>query len=267
LQRRLHGAGLYLGGFESLFDKEHKPLPDARRLVKLMTDAQGPMFIPCEANTPWRELLGTEPAVCFRFDLPDYAMRLQLWQNAVEALDAKIASAELEALADRFVLTPAQISSALESACNSEYLSEPESFVSLRASTLFDAARAQSDHSLGTLATKVKTLHGWDDLVLPRSALQRVQEIAAAIRHRHVVYSEWGFDQRIATGLGLKILFSGASGTGKNHDRGSDCGRSRSRSLQNRSLGHCQQIHRRDREKPRPHLSRRGVEQRDPIFR
>ena len=35
LQQRLHGAGLYLGGFESLFDKEHKPLPESRRLVKL----------------------------------------------------------------------------------------------------------------------------------------------------------------------------------------------------------------------------------------
>jgi SpoVK/Ycf46/Vps4 family AAA+-type ATPase len=42
-----------------------------------------------------------------------------------------------------------------------------------------------------------------------------VKEIAAAIRHRHVVYSEWGFDKRIAAGPGLKILFSGASGTGK----------------------------------------------------
>jgi len=215
LQQRLHGAGLYLGGFESLFDKEHKPLPDARRLVKLITDARRPMFIPCESRTPWRELLGVEPAVCFRFDLPDYAMRLQLWQDAVETVDAKIAGAELEALADRFVLTPAQISSALESACNSHYLSAPESFVALRASTLFEAARAQSDQSLGSLATKVKTRHGWDDLVLPRAALQRVKEIAAAIRHRQVVYSEWGFDQRIATGLGLKILFSGASGTGK----------------------------------------------------
>jgi hypothetical protein len=215
LQQRLHGAGLYLGGCESLFDKEHKPLSDARRLVKLITDAKRPMFIPCESSTPWRELLGTEPAVCFRFDLPDYPMRLQLWQNAVQTVDAKIAGAELEALADRFVLTPAQISSALESACNSQYLSAPESFVALRASTLFEAARAQSDQSLGSLATKVKTRHGWDDLVLPRPALQRVKEIAAAIRHRHVVYSEWRFDQRIATGLGLKILFSGASGTGK----------------------------------------------------
>jgi hypothetical protein len=215
LQQRLHGAGLYLGGFESLFDKEHKPLPDARRLVKLITDANRPMFIPCESSTPWRELLGAEPAVCFRFDLPDYAIRLQLWRNAVKTVDAKIAGAELEALADRFVLSPAQISAAVESADNARCFSDGESSVSLGAATLFEAARAQSDQSLGSLATKAKIRHGWDDLVLPRPALQRVKEIAAAIRHRHVVYAEWGFEQRIATGLGLKILFSGASGTGK----------------------------------------------------
>jgi SpoVK/Ycf46/Vps4 family AAA+-type ATPase len=82
-------------------------------------------------------------------------------------------------------------------------------------SALFEAARAQSDQSLGTLATKVKMIHAWNDLILPRPTLQRVKEITAAIRHRHVVYSEWGFEKRIAAGLGLKVLFSGASGTGK----------------------------------------------------
>jgi ATP-dependent 26S proteasome regulatory subunit len=215
LQQRLHGAALYIAGLELLFDKEHQPIPESHRLVKLLTEAKGPMFIPCEANTPWRELLGALPAVCFRFDLPDYAIRLQLWRNAVKTVDANIAGAELEALADRFVLSPAQISAAVESADNARCFSDGDSSVSLRASTLFEAARAQSDQSLGSLATKVKTRHGWDDLVLPRPALQRVKEIVAAIRHRHVVYAEWGFEQRIATGLGLKILFSGASGTGK----------------------------------------------------
>jgi SpoVK/Ycf46/Vps4 family AAA+-type ATPase len=80
---------------------------------------------------------------------------------------------------------------------------------------LFEAARAQSDQSLGALATKVKTIHSWDDLILPRLTMQRVKEITAAIRNRHVVYSEWGFEKRIAAGLGLKVLFSGPSGTGK----------------------------------------------------
>jgi DNA polymerase III delta prime subunit len=215
LQQRLHSAGLYLGSFESLFDKEHKPLPESRGLLKLLTQAKGPVFVPCESATPWRELLADQRAVCFRFDLPDYGNRLRLWENAVAAVDGEVTGRELEALADRFVLTPAQISAAVESAVDSRHLWDCESSVSLLGAALFEAARAQSDQSLGSLAAKVKTHHSWDDLVLPRAPLQRVKEIAAAIRHRHVVYSEWGFDQRVAAGLGLKILFSGASGTGK----------------------------------------------------
>ena len=67
-------------------------------------------------------------------------MRLRLWQNAMETVDAKIAGAELEALADRFVLTPAQISAATQSAFDSGYLSDRESSAALDAAALFDAA-------------------------------------------------------------------------------------------------------------------------------
>ncbi len=121
---------------------------------------------------------------------------------------------DLEALADRFVLTPAQIAAAAESAFDARYVANHETTVSWE-TALFEAARAQSDQSLGSLAKKVKTMHTWDDLILPRPTLQRVKEITAAIRHRHIVYSEWGFEKRIAAGMGLKVLFSGASGTGK----------------------------------------------------
>ena len=43
------------------------------------------------------------------------------------------------------------------------------------AAKLFEAARAQSDQSLGSLAVKVKTIHSWDDLVLPRLTLAASQ--------------------------------------------------------------------------------------------
>ena len=91
----------------------------------------------------------------------------------------------------------------------------PESFVCSAGGGALRCGARSIGSEPGQSGAKVKTLHGWDDLVLPRVTLQRVKEIAAAIRHRHVVYSEWGFDKRIAAGLGLKILFSGASGTGK----------------------------------------------------
>ena len=152
--------------------------------------------------------------ICFRFDLPNYATRLRLWEDAIATVDANLASSELEALADRFVLTPGQISSAVAAGIDAQSFLDLDA-TGIDAAKLFEAARAQSEQSLGSLAVKVKTIFSWDDLVLPRLTLQRVKGIAAAIRHRHVVYSEWGFEKSIAAGLGLKVLFSGASGTGK----------------------------------------------------
>jgi SpoVK/Ycf46/Vps4 family AAA+-type ATPase len=50
---------------------------------------------------------------------------------------------------------------------------------------------------------------------LPPSTLGRLRELAAAIRHRHIVYGQWGFGERVVTGTGIKALFAGVSGTGK----------------------------------------------------
>jgi SpoVK/Ycf46/Vps4 family AAA+-type ATPase len=214
LHQRLHAAGLYLDSMEALFDKEQKLFPESRLLFKILTEAKGPVFIPCEATTYWRELFTAQRSICFRFDLPDFPTRRRLWENAIATADAQIAGSYLDALADRFVLTPVQIAAAAESALDARYVAHHETAGSFE-SALFEAARAQSDQSLGALATKVKTIHSWNDLILPHLTLQRVKEISAAIRQRHVVYSEWGFEARIAAGLGLKVLFSGASGTGK----------------------------------------------------
>jgi ATP-dependent 26S proteasome regulatory subunit len=211
LQQRVQGAGLYLAPGEALFEKEGKPLPDAQRFIKTLMPANGPVFITCEPGTPWRELLSGHRAFCLHFDTPDYVARLKLWGDALAPTDASLAQAELEALADRFGFTPGQINSAVVAAFDAQALFGQ----SLDSASLFEAARAQSDQKLSNLAVKVKTIHTWEDLVLPRRALQRVKEVAAAIKYRHIVYSEWGFEQRIASGKGLKALFTGASGTGK----------------------------------------------------
>ena len=183
--------------------------------MKLLTQARGPVFIACEAATPWRELLADQRAVCFQFDLPDYAARLRLWENAIATVDREVARPGVGGVGGSVCFDAGADFRRDAVGGRLAVFVGPRIVRTLDAAALFDAARAQSDQSLGSLAAKVKTLHGWDDLVLPRVTLQRVKEIAAAIRHRHVVYSEWGFDKRIAAGLGLKILFSGASGTGK----------------------------------------------------
>ena len=215
LQQRLRGAGLYLERSESLFDKDGQLVGEARRLIKILMQSKHPVFMACEPNTRWRELASGQRAVCFHFDDPDYATRLQLWETAFAQINVSVDRTELEALADRFVLTPGQITSAVAAAVDAQSLHHERSLPSLSSASLFAAARAQSDQGLGNLALKVNTIHAWEDLILPRATLQRVKEVAAAIKFRHIVYTEWGFEQRLASGKGLKALFAGASGTGK----------------------------------------------------
>jgi ATP-dependent 26S proteasome regulatory subunit len=219
LHQRLQGASLYLERAEALFDEQGRPLPDSRRIIGLLAQSKSPIFIACEANLRWQDLLSSQRVISFGFDDPDYDTRLQLWKTALAESNLTVAEDDVEALADRFALTPAQIGCAAAAAFNRRAL-KPDSIDanptdSSDAAALFAAARSQSDQSLGNLALKVRSRHTWEDLILPRLTLQRVKEIAAAIKNRHIVYSDWGFDRRIATGKGLKSLFAGGSGTGK----------------------------------------------------
>ena len=117
-------------------------------------------------------------------------------------------------LASRFALSHSQIQDTVRAARQNHALSE-HSGDPLQEEDLLEAARAQSGHELGRLAPKVQLVHTWHDLVLPDATLRQVRDTASAIRHQHVVYAKWGFGQRLAASRGLKILFAGASGTGK----------------------------------------------------
>jgi hypothetical protein len=75
--------------------------------------------------------------------------------------------------------------------------------------------REHARHALRGLATPVEPGARWDDLVLPETQVDTLRQIAAHVRHKVLVNDEWGFAARHPRGLGLTILFSGASGTGK----------------------------------------------------
>jgi SpoVK/Ycf46/Vps4 family AAA+-type ATPase len=61
----------------------------------------------------------------------------------------------------------------------------------------------------------VPLVYGWDDLVLPAPTAARLREFAGALVSRGEVFDGWGF-RRLAGGhCSLRVLFTGASGTGK----------------------------------------------------
>lgn len=214
VQRRLQPTGIYAEGIDRLFDKDGRPLPGSRRALDHVTSGPGPIIVPCAPDLPWRDLLGRIRCLVLPFDEPGRDERRRLWSRCLLEYGRSAPAEALDLLADRFVLNPGQINQVAAAACDAQHLkahpAEP-----LAVETLFEAARAESGRRLGRLATRVRLLHTWDDLVLPPATQRRVKEIAAAVRHRHQVYGVWGFEKRIGTGKGLKVLFAGTPGTGK----------------------------------------------------
>jgi hypothetical protein len=214
LQQRLEKAGIYFDHCETLFDKEGSPLLVDQDMIKEFADNLWPIFISCTPEMNWRDLLKDRRSLNFHFEEPNYNERIQLWQKYITHEGNQVQEPDLKDLGNRFILTPGQIKDAVLSAVDMGQLNE-KPVKTLHREDLFTSARLQSDQSLGKLATKVTTIYEWHDLILPDNTLQQVRLIASAIKFQHVIYSEWGFDQRIDTGRGLKVLFAGASGTGK----------------------------------------------------
>jgi ATPase family associated with various cellular activities (AAA) len=75
--------------------------------------------------------------------------------------------------------------------------------------------REHARRGLHGLATRVEPGARWDDLVLPETQVDTLRQIAAHVRHKALVNDEWGFAVKHPRGLGLTVLFAGASGTGK----------------------------------------------------
>jgi SpoVK/Ycf46/Vps4 family AAA+-type ATPase len=85
----------------------------------------------------------------------------------------------------------------------------------IQSDTLWDACRALARPRLEDLAQRILPCAGWDDLVLPDPQKQILRQLAAQVRHRMKVYETWGFSTKGRRGLGVSVLFTGPSGTGK----------------------------------------------------
>nr|WP_051304095.1 ATP-binding protein [Calidithermus chliarophilus] len=81
---------------------------------------------------------------------------------------------------------------------------------------LWAAARGQSHGRLDRVAAvrRMAARARREDLVLPGAVQATLSEIAAHVRHRHLVYDRQGFRSG-ERGRGVAVLFSGPSGTGK----------------------------------------------------
>jgi SpoVK/Ycf46/Vps4 family AAA+-type ATPase len=214
LHARLQSAVIYLSHSEALFSPDGQPLPGCHSFINRLISTTCALMLACTPEAAWRMLFPSGRSLAFYFVEPEYASRRELWSKYASRQNVSLSDSMLEALSSRFVLTPSQIWQTLRSARERSLLqAKPGETPDLE--TLLDAARHQSDQALGRLAMKVPLVHTWEDLVLPDVTQRQVEQVANAIQNHALVYTEWGFGERVASGRGLKVLFSGASGTGK----------------------------------------------------
>jgi SpoVK/Ycf46/Vps4 family AAA+-type ATPase len=193
----LRGAVLLLDGVEAL---------DADGALGAALAADGGVVV-LGSRERWRPPL-SEPGgplglVHVALGPPDDAARRRAWA----APGLELSDADLDALAERFVLSEPQIYEAVASACSTGLGATRE--------TLFAAARAQSAQTLGKLASKVEPSAAWGELVVPGEVETQLRELASWVSQRRRVLGDWGFGRRLQRGRGATALFAGAAGTGK----------------------------------------------------
>jgi hypothetical protein len=199
------GAVLYLCDFDALSAHDRNTLaellcsgPESSRTVVVMSGVRpcGPQFggmltIPVAA--------------------PRFSERRALWACELRDRRLDIDASSIDELASRYRLSGAQIKAAVGQAERQSALDQGKP----SAAEFAKAARQQVARDPGTLARKLSPLHVWGDLVLPADQLAQLKELCRQARYRHVVYDDWGFEQKLSLGKGLSALFSGPPGTGK----------------------------------------------------
>jgi SpoVK/Ycf46/Vps4 family AAA+-type ATPase len=211
-EARLRDAAIFWRGFDALAGDDKRPQREI--LLHALHTWQGISFL--AGTLPWEpgNVRRTVPFFPILYPRSSAAQREQEWQHALTAELPHEGDVDLSAVANKFRLTSGQIHEAATTARDLARWRDPK-HPRITMGDLATASRLHSNHKLATLARKITPHYTWDDIVLPPDRFQQLREICAAVRHRVLVYEQWGFDGKLSLGKGLNVLFAGPSGTGK----------------------------------------------------
>lgn len=154
--------------------------------------------------------LRDKPTVRIDVGRPTQNEQLAVWDESIPA-EVKPPESALEAVVRQFDLGTEAIRAAALDYTSRTLATQPDAL----GEKVWNAALLQSRPQGEELAQRTNALATWDDLVLPDFQIDILRQIVMQVRHRTTVYDSWGFAERESRGLGISVLFSGRSGTGK----------------------------------------------------
>ncbi|MDR6881098.1 ATP-binding protein [Bacillus sp. 3255] len=149
--------------------------------------------------------------------VPDEGERERLWTAFARELDVS-AGVNFRVMSGKFRFTPGQIHRALTLARGYsawQGAGDAAAQASLRTDALYRACYQQVQHKLERKATRIEPRYQWGDIILPPEQKDQLRNACNQVKYRGVVYSDWGFEKKLAYGKGLSMLFAGPPGTGK----------------------------------------------------
>lgn len=170
---------------------------------------QTPLVLSSSERRPAR----VRQVVYFDVDRPDPTEQRALWRAALGPAAAAL-NGNLDKVVAQFSFSPAAIG-AIGGELSTPGLASAGGESTWVSDTLWKLCRRQARPKLDDLAQRIVPAAGWDDIVLPDPQVALLRAITAQVRQRMKVYETWGFADKGERGLGISVLFAGASGTGK----------------------------------------------------
>jgi len=216
LQREalLRGANLFLASAESVSGSDASAQQKRKAFLEALDPSGFLVFVGSNFQFSLADASAKYTSLSFAIPSPDFTHRALLWGEALGAMGHGTApDVDAAVLANKFQLTGGEIYSVCRETAGRAILRDSRVAISL--ADIESAARSQSNQGLRRLAQKVNCIHDWPDLVLPARSIRQLREVCSSEKFRHIVYSQWGYNCRLAQGKGLNVLFCGPSGTGK----------------------------------------------------
>ncbi|MDJ0755369.1 MAG: AAA family ATPase [Ardenticatenaceae bacterium] len=204
--QRLWEREAFLSGAILLIDIYEVDLTDAARRTAVRQLCER-LIVPFLIGGRERLTDMPRPLVSFEIKRPEEGEQRLLWERTLGAAKAGL-NGEVTQLTSQFQLSASAIQNAVWEIRGIEEQID-------QAAQLWEACRHQARPALDDLAQRVETAVTWDDLILPKREKAILHDIATQLRHRHTVYTRWGFSRKTGRGLGISALFAGPSGTGK----------------------------------------------------
>ena len=219
----LRDAALYFDNFDLLL------ADDAAQQLGILTgileDFTGTVFLGSGSFWEPAGILRTKRFIHLDLPSPAFPERKRLFEKYLRSGKGLVElesiegaeSAVIDELANRFKFGAGQIIDAVHSAAGIAAVegASGNETTALTKKHLYLGCKAQSNKKLLQYASMVESNYTWNDIILPPDTVEQLKEIVNYVKNYHIVYSKWGFGEKLSMGKGSNILFAGPPGTGK----------------------------------------------------